>query len=120
MRAHKSAADSVSGQPRIGRRGILAGIGAGGLASAASVFGFATPALAVGKVKRGCCTLCCVPSQTLAYCESQSHYVWTCSTTTGKTCSCCESGAPCLRKNGCTTTHFSAYKCVATTTAADQ
>lgn len=115
MRAHRSAENSLSGKPGIGRRGILAGIGAGGLASAASVFGFATPALAVGKVTRGCCHLCCVPTRTLTYCESKSHYVWTCSTSTGKTCSCCESGAPCLRQNGCTATHFSAYRCTSTT-----
>lgn len=111
MRAHRNAEDSASGKPGFSRRGILAGIGAGGLASAASVFGFASPALAIGKVKRGCCHLCCVPSRTLAYCESQSHYVWTCSTGNGKTCFCCESGAPCLAANGCTATSFSAYSC---------
>jgi len=111
MRAHRKAEEDLSEKRRFGRRRVLAGIGAGGLTTAATVFGFATPALAVGKVIRGCCHLCCKPTRTVAYCESQSHYVWTCATSTGKTCSCCESGAPCLSQNGCTATHFSAYHC---------
>ena len=108
MQASRSAEDSPSGERKLSRRGLLGGIGAGGLATAATVFGFASPASAT--VKYACCNLCCKPNtgHTLAQCESGTYYVWTCSYK-GHTCHCCEHRHPC--KYGCSYYHYSVYKC---------
>lgn len=93
---------------RPGRRRFLAGVGAGGLATAGTVFGFASPASAL--VKAGCCTLCCKPSHSLSTCESGSHYVWECTESSGFLyCNCCEHGSPCTK--GCNSSNYSSYQC---------
>ena len=100
-------------EPRshVARRRFLGVVGGGGLATACTVFGFASPASAATIPVR-CCHLCCKPTWTLAFCESLSHYVWQCTNPDGTTCQCCEHGAPCLRQNGCVgKLHFSSYRC---------
>ncbi len=93
---------------RLGRRRFLTGVGAGGLATAGTVFGFATPASAL--VAYGCCTLCCKASHSLSTCESGAHYVWECTESSGFLyCNCCEHGSPCT--NGCNSTHYSSAQC---------
>jgi len=92
----------------VARRRFLGVVGGGGLATAATVFGFATPASAT--VKYGCCHLCCSPSHTVAQCESGFHYVWQCSESLLVTCQCCEHQSPC--RNGCNSTHYSSYSCM--------
>jgi len=92
------------------RRRFLGVVGGGGLATAATVFGFASPASAAITIPEACCTLCCKPSWTLALCETGFHYVWQCAKTGGGTCQCCEHGSPC--HNGCHgQLHFSQYRC---------
>lgn len=109
---HESTRYSGSGHrgiPRVSRRRVLGGMGAGGLATAATVFGFASPASAT-TVPYGCCHLCCKPSgHTLAQCESGFHYVWTCTESSGTRCTCCEHRSPC--HNGCNSTHYSGGRC---------
>lgn len=92
---------------RLGRRGFLTGIGAGGLATAGAVFGFTPPASAL--VSAGCCGLCCNPSHSVSTCESGSYYVWECSESYYLFCSCCEHGNPC--GVGCNTSNYSSYSC---------
>ncbi|MBE1492784.1 hypothetical protein [Plantactinospora soyae] len=59
-----------------GRRKVLAGVGASGLAMAAAVFGRSTPAQAAN---HACCTLVFVPPNvSYASCTSGRHYVWQC------------------------------------------
>jgi len=99
-----------AGRPRVARRRFLGGVGAGGLATAATVFGFASPASA-HTIPVKCCHLCCQPTQTLKLCETGGHYVWQCTNPDNTTCQCCEHGAPCLKQNGCNTLHFSSYSC---------
>lgn len=104
--------DDAEPRSHVVRRRFLGVVGGGGLATACTVFGFASPAYAVGPVSFKCCTLCCKPTWTLAYCESVSHYVWQCTNSDGTTCECCEHGAPCLKANGCVgKAHFSSAKC---------
>jgi hypothetical protein len=93
---------------RVARRRFLGVVGGGGLATAATVFGFASPASAT--VAYGCCNLCCNPKgKTLAQCETGFHYVWQCTESTGGTCTCCEHQSPC--SNGCHGAHYSVYTC---------
>jgi len=76
----------------VGRRRLLSGVGAGGLAAAAAVFGRGTPAYAANW---RCCTLIHnPPNMTLAECRYTSgsytwYYNWTCQSK-GQTCQCCE------------------------------
>jgi len=111
MTARDAAEESKGTKPRYARRRILQGIGAGGLASAATVFGFASPASARGIF--ACCRLCCTPNSghTLAQCETGSYYVWTCTDSAGGTCYCCEHNSPC--HYGCGGRHatYSVYSC---------
>jgi len=98
-----------AGRPRVARRRFLGGVGAGGLATAATVFGFASPASA-HTIPYGCCHLCCPNSgHTLAACESGFHYVWQCSESGGRTCHCCEHKSPCTY--GCSSIHYSVGVC---------
>jgi hypothetical protein len=95
---------------RVSRRRLLGGIGAGSLATAATVFGFASSASAA-TVPYGCCHLCCRPTgKTLTQCQTGFHYVWTCAESTGATCQCCEHESPCRNKL-CNSTHFSVGVC---------
>lgn len=102
---------STGTKQRVHRRRFLMGVGAGGLATAATVFGFASPAFAKGVYQ--CCRLCCQPgaTHTVSDCEHGSYYVWTCTNRQGMTCYCCEHNDPCYY--GCGPTHWSAYDCVA-------
>lgn len=111
MKAQRIPDEGAKGIPRVGRRRFLGGIGAGGLATAATVFGFASPASAT-TVPYGCCHLCCKPSgHTLAQCETGPayFYVWACRESNGTTCKCCEHHSPCY--HGCNSTSFSVGKC---------
>jgi hypothetical protein len=109
--AERLLAEDAEGTPRVSRRRLLGGIGAGGLATAAAALGFASPASAT-TVPYGCCHLCCKPSgHTLAQCETGPayFYVWTCAESSGKTCQCCEHHSPCY--HGCSTASFSVGRC---------
>jgi len=109
MKAERISDDGAGGIPRAGRRRFLGGIGAGGLATAATVFGFGSSASA-STVPYGCCHLCCRNSgHTLVQCESGFHYVWTCTEGNGTHCTCCEHQSPC--HDGCGGTHYSVGKC---------
>lgn len=109
MKAQRIPDEAAEGMSRVSRRRLLGGIGAGGLATAATVFGFASPASAT-TVPYGCCHLCCKPSaHTLAQCESGFHYVWTCAESNGTQCTCCEHKSPC--HNGCNGSHYSVGTC---------
>jgi hypothetical protein len=76
-----------------GRRRILAGLGATGLAASAGVFGSggtanAAPLLCSGG---GCCNLAhCPPNTTWAYCNAHAWYIWYCDTGGTTMCACCE------------------------------
>ena len=101
---------------RLGRRGFLTALGAGGLTTAGTVFGFATPASAL--VHYQCCRLCCNPSHSLSQCETGSHYVWECTTSGGYLyCNCCEHGNPCLNCGtrtpcpNCNSSNYSSAQC---------
>ena len=92
---------------RVGRRRFLGGMGAGGLATAAAVFGFTPDASAL--VDEGCCTLFCKPTHNLSQCETGSHYVWECTESGGFLyCNCCEHGNP---GAGCNSSNYSSYSC---------
>jgi hypothetical protein len=94
---------------RTGRRRILAGAGASGLAMAAAVFGHSSPASAANWA---CCTLVFVPPNvSYSNCVSGPHYVWQCTFgTVGPVYryNCCE------KKNGSGTIIGSAtrYTCI--------
>jgi hypothetical protein len=110
MKARRIPDEGAEGGSRIGRRRLLGGIGAGGLATAATVFGFASPASAVTYV--GCCHLTCKPSgHTLKQCEAGTEYfyVWSCRESNGNTCKCCEYNSP--GPHGCSSTRWSVGKC---------
>lgn len=108
MKAQESAEESTGTKRRFGRRVVLKGIGVGGLATAATVFGFAPAASARGIY--GCCRLCCQPGAThpVSDCIHGSYYIWTCTGTQGS-CQCCEHNNPCYY--GCGPMHWSAYSC---------
>jgi hypothetical protein len=94
--------NSAESQPRpqVGRRRMMARMGAGGLATAVAVFA-RTPSASASNY--GCCHLAHYPP-TLAYntCPGTSgHYVWSCTRSGGGYCECCEtpggqSGAACF------------------------
>jgi hypothetical protein len=107
MTAHEST-DEHGRKGGAGRRTFLAGIGATGLAAAATIFGRATPASAL--VNAGCCTLCYSPSSshTMAQCESGTYYRWSCNYSGGVYCDCCEHGT--LGDN-CIGVTYSKYSC---------
>jgi hypothetical protein len=90
-------------QPRVGvgRRRMLARMGAGGLATAVAVFARTSPASAANY---GCCGLAHYPP-TIDYnacLRTSGHYVWSCTRSGGGYCECCEtpgdaqSGAACF------------------------
>jgi hypothetical protein len=100
------------GKRKLGRRGVLAGLGAGGLATAATLFGPAASASAL--VPEQCCTLCCSPNSkaTMNECTSGSYYVWSCipaGSDGSLYCDCCEHANPC--SNGCNASHYSQFSC---------
>jgi hypothetical protein len=78
---------------RIGRRRLLAGAGASGLAAAVTVFGRPGAALAANY---GCCNLVYSPPNiSMSSCKNVSqekftYYLWKCTTSSGRTCYCCE------------------------------
>lgn len=93
-----SAHDAHGKRPksRVGRRRFLTGLGSGGLAAAAVVFGKPTSALAAPNTyPLNCCNLCFAPSISVATCQGASkHYVWYCTASGGFLhCTCCERGA---------------------------
>lgn len=88
-------------EARPARRGFLGIVGAGGLASAAAVFGTAAPAQAL--CKRACCALLKCPNISWRNCTRNADYVWNCKWTTTRGCTCCEK-----RTNG---RQRSAYHC---------
>lgn len=102
--------DLRAGQRRgtgVGRRGFLAGIGASGLATAATLFGQATPAYAT--VPAGCCNLCFKPSHSLSQCETGTYYMWACAYNSDFLfCYCCEHGTSGANCSGVT---YSSYDC---------
>ena len=77
----------------MGRRRLLAGIGASGLAAAIAVFGRGTAAQAANY---GCCTLIYnPPNMSLGSCQSvrsenEGYYTWYCSINNNRDCACCE------------------------------
>lgn len=93
---------------RIGRRRVLSGLGTGGLAAAAVVFG--KPTAAEAAYTLNCCHLCFKPSISLSTCRNASrHYVWYCTTSGGFLhCTCCERGAT---TSTCTGVNASAGTC---------
>jgi hypothetical protein len=97
----------AAGSWKPGRRSFLAGIGASGLATAATIFGQATPASAI--VSAGCCNLCFSPSHSVAQCETGRYYVWTCSYNSEYLyCDCCEHGTT---ADSCSGVTYSSYSC---------
>lgn len=112
MTAHDDDKESLNTKPRFARRRMLQGIGVGGLAAAASVFGFARPAYANPAYAVGCCNVSCPKGFgiSLQQCETGNYYVWTCKMPGGAECYCCEHGQP--GKNGCNgTTAYSVVSC---------
>lgn len=97
-------------QPVTPRRGFLAGVAGVGLATAAAMFGRATPAYAT--VSAGCCNLCFSSSgsHTMAACETGRYYVWSCAYGGSNYlfCYCCEHGTTGDNCNGVT---YSKYDC---------
>lgn len=90
-----------------GRRGFLAGVGASGLATAATIFGQATPASAL--VNAGCCNLCFSPSHSVSQCETGTYYVWSCPYGSEFLyCNCCEHGTS---GDNCIGVTYSSYSC---------
>ena len=76
---------------RSGRRRILAGIGASGLAAAVATFSRATSASAAGD--QGCCGLENPPGdpnfRSYSWCQARASYIWNCTVGT-RDCACCE------------------------------
>jgi hypothetical protein len=70
-----------------GRRRILAGIGASGVAAAVAVFGRSGAADAIPGY--GCCNLQYRPTVSVSSCLSGKHYVWYCGLNELQ-CQCCE------------------------------
>jgi hypothetical protein len=90
-----------------GRRAFLGGVGASGLATAATLFGQATPAAAT--VAAGCCNLCFSPTHSVAQCETGQYYVWSCPYGSQYLyCNCCEHGAS---GDNCNHVTYSSYSC---------
>ena len=109
MNKQRIPGEDAEPRSHVARRRFLGVVGGGGLATATTVFGFASPASAA-TLPYACCHLCCPPTWNLATCESGFHYVWQCAKTGGGTCQCCEHGSPC--HNGCHgQLHFSQYRC---------
>ena len=108
MKAHSPAEPGAGQRRRTGRRGFLTGIGAGGLATAAAVFGFARPP---GRVHVGCCLFCCSPTHTLSECETGTYYMWACADSTGGTCICCDHGFNPSCEHGCDDSHYTHASC---------
>ena len=78
---------------RFGRRRVLGGIGASGLAAAVAVFGKGSPAFAGNWY---CCNLIFhPPNMSMSACQSshgenESWYTWTCARSASLDCACCE------------------------------
>jgi hypothetical protein len=88
------------------RRGFLGSLGAGSLATAATLFGRATPAEAL--VTAGCCNLCHNPGN-FSTCDTGTHYLWECAYDSDFLfCYCCEHGTTADTCSGVTA---SAYTC---------
>jgi hypothetical protein len=88
-----------------GRRRLLGGIGAGGLAAAGLIFGKPTAAFAVAA---GCCNLCKSPTISVGSCDAvKGHYTWECDETVSVYCLCCETKSP-----GCPSGVVSAAACM--------
>ncbi len=89
--------ESLGQRGGIGRRGLLAKLGATGLAATIAVFADRTPARAstgaIPGVASGamCCDLRNFPANsTYAYCHQHADYIWYCSLNKYLSCSCCE------------------------------
>jgi hypothetical protein len=76
------------GKVRTARRRILAGVGAGALATSVGLFGSkGKPAMAAPL----CCDLANYPANTsYSYCRAHASYIWYCSATGSLHCACCE------------------------------
>jgi hypothetical protein len=92
MTEHSAIEKGGRRKSRVARRRFLSGVGAGGLAAAAVVFGRPTAAQAV--VSWQCCTLCFARSISMTTCRNAArHYIWGCTTSGGFLhCTCCERG----------------------------
>jgi hypothetical protein len=92
MTEHDAGGAHGKRKSRVARRRFLSGLGSGGLAAAAVVFGKPTAASAY---TLNCCHLCFKPSISVATCQGASkHYVWGCTADGGFLhCTCCERGA---------------------------
>ena len=87
------------------RRRFLTGLGAGGLAVAATLMGRST---ASATYNVGCCHLAFRPTKTLSQClAANPHYVWACVDGPCTGCRCCEVGSSPYTASAysCTTGH---------------
>jgi hypothetical protein len=90
-------------QPRVGRRGVLQGIGVSALATSAVVFGSSSQASA-HHLHYACCHLIYHPTSYSA-CRNAHNYTWYCQTSPTRGCGCCE------KKNSSGDIIASAYYC---------
>ncbi|MBC6460705.1 hypothetical protein [Actinomadura sp. HBU206391] len=109
MRRIKRTGVAGGDASRLGRRRFMAGVGAGGLATAAVVFGRPGAAQAGALLyPYNCCSLCFAPSITVAACKGYSgHYLWYCDNGPSRLhCQCCET-----KSGGCPSGVKSAASC---------
>ena len=105
MRTPSAPKAKAGRAPGVSRRGILGGIGAGGLAAAGVVFG--RPSAAYAVVHVACCKVCFEPSVSIAGCRVyRGHYIWSCRQADRLNCLCCETMG-----NGCPRGVRSAVSC---------
>jgi hypothetical protein len=90
---------------RLGRRGLIRGIGAGGLAAAAAVVVGQRPAeAAITPQQYLCCNLAEQPTFPYSVCRDHASYIWGCYSGS-QFCQCCEW----YRKNEKTISSISCY-----------
>ncbi|HEY3688612.1 MAG TPA: twin-arginine translocation signal domain-containing protein [Streptosporangiaceae bacterium] len=73
---------------RVGRRGFLGTLGAGGIAAAVGLFGRSEPAY--GICVKNCCHLANCPNISYSACAASADYIWACTVEGGLICNCCE------------------------------
>jgi hypothetical protein len=88
---HNSPAQPATGPTS--RRGLLARVGATGLATAALIFGKAAPAPAHAGTHY-CCSLVMAVHCSMRFCATHGDYIWRC-TYGSRRCSCCEDYSGC-------------------------
>lgn len=94
-----SAADGAAPKRGVGRRRLLARVGATGLAASAGVFAGAQRASAAPE----CCNLANYPENTTyRYCRTHAAYIWYCDSLNGAVhCACCETANNALSAAQC-------------------